>query len=74
MEAEEPTDAHKNQRETNLLRSLKPLPPREQVRHDQKHTEHPQPEPKKNPRETKNGHPRTLTGLQLHRRIERLSC
>lgn len=47
MEAEEPTDAHKNQRETDLLRSVKPLPHESKADMARKHTEHPQSEPKK---------------------------
>lgn len=39
MEAEEPTDAHKNQRETDLLRSLKPLPHKSKADMAGKHRE-----------------------------------
>lgn len=39
MEAEEPTDAHKNQRETDLLRSLKPLPHESKADMARKHRE-----------------------------------
>lgn len=39
MEAEEPTDAHKNQRETDLLRSLKPLPHKSKANMAGKHRE-----------------------------------